>query len=324
MNERSFTEEQIMAWTAADIPSLIGKVAVVTGANGGLGLESAKDLGGAGAHVVMAARSQEKAKAAYDEIMAAHPEASLEIVRLDLGSLESVRAAAAEISEKHPKIDILINNAGLMAMPERRTADGFEMQFGVNHLGHWVFTAGLLRSLVAAPSARVVTVTSTAHHTGRAVNPENPNLEGNYGAWKAYGQSKLANYHFALGLQQEFEKRGLAARSLVAHPGLSHTNLQVHTHEQGGAGWSGGFFRWLAAATGMDADRGALPQLRAATDPNAKGGEMYAPRFVNNGDPVRRPILRRIGLQKAIDNLWAVSEELTGTKLEFDAATEAL
>lgn len=310
-----------MTWDTSDIPDLTGKVAVVTGANGGLGLESAKDLAGAGAHVVMAARTKEKAKAAYDEILSDHPDASLEIVRLDLGSLESVRAAAAEISEKHPRIDILINNAGIMAMPERRTEDGFEMQFGVNHLGHWVFTAGLLRSLLAAPSARVVTVTSTAHHFGRAVDPDNPNMEGNYGPWKAYGQSKLANYHFALGLQREFEKRGLAAQSLIAHPGLSHTNLQVHAHEQGGAGWNGPLWRWMAANTGMTADRGALPQLRAATDPSATGGEMYAPRYGNAGAPVRRPILRP-GRQKAIDTLWAVSEKMTGTPLDFDAATE--
>ncbi len=310
-----------MSWNVTDIPVLTGKVAVVTGANGGLGLESAKALAGAGAHLVMAARTQEKAKAAYDEILKSHPDASLEIVRLDLGSLESVRAAAAEISDKHPQVDILINNAGLMAMPERRTEDGFEMQFGVNHLGHWVFTAGLLRSLLAAPAGRVVTVTSTAHHMGRAVDPDNPNLDGSYGPWKAYGQSKLANYHFALGLQQEFEKRGLAAQSLVAHPGLSHTNLQVHTHEQGGAGWNGPLWRWMAANTGMKADRGALPQLRAATDPDAKGGEMYAPRFVNSGVPVRRPIVRP-GRQKAINDLWAVSEKMTGTTLDFDSAME--
>jgi len=309
-----------MSWTVEDIPNLSGEVAVVTGANSGLGLESAKALAGAGAHVVMAARTQEKAKAAYDEILEAHPESSLEIVRLDLASLDSVRAAAEDISEKHPQIDILINNAGLMAMPERRTEDGFEMQFGVNHLGHWVFTAGLLKSLLAAPAARVVTVTSTAHHMGRAVDPDNPNLEETYAPWKAYGQSKLANYHFALGLQQEFEKRGLPASSMVAHPGLSHTNLQVHTHEQGGAGRSAGFWRWLAARTGMHAHRGALPQLRAATDPDARGGEMYAPRFINAGAPVRRPILRRVGLQEAIDSLWDVSGKMTGTGLDFDSA----
>lgn len=309
-----------MSWNVSDIPNLDGKVAVVTGANSGLGLESAKALAGAGAHVVMAARNPDKAKLAHDKIVVVNPEASLEIVELDLGSLDSVRKATATISNEHPKIDILINNAGLMAMPERRTADGFEMQFGVNHLGHWVFTAGLLPSLLAADSARVVTVTSTAHHFSRAVDSENPNLDGNYTPWKGYGQSKLANYHFALGLQQEFDKRGLSAQSLVAHPGLSNTNLQKHTANEGGAGRSAGFWVALTERTGMDPARGALPQLRAATDPSATGGQMYAPRFINTGVPVQRPILRRVGLQDAIDNLWIVSETMTGTPLDFDSA----
>ena len=308
-----------MSWTTTDIPDLTGKVAVVTGANGGLGFESAKALAGAGAHVVMAARDQAKAETAYEAIRAAYPDASLEIVELDLGSLDSVRKAGDAIRVAHPVVDILMNNAGLMAMPESRTVDGFEMQFGVNHLGHWVFTNRLLPSLLAATAARIVTVTSTAHLTGRPVNPENPNHEGNYGPWKAYGHSKLANYHFALGLQHEFERRGLAAQSLVAHPGLSHTNLQVHTHAQGGGGWSAGLWKRMAAHTGMDADRGALSQLRAATDPEAKGGEMYAPRFVQAGVPVRRPILRP-GNARAIATLWKVSEELTGEALDFDGA----
>lgn len=311
-----------MSWTAVDIPDLSGKVAVVTGANGGLGLESAKALAGAGAHVVMAARNPDKARAAYDEILAAHPGASLEIVALDLGSLESVRSAAAAITGTHPAIDILINNAGLMAMPEGRTADGFETQFGVNHLGHWTFTAGLLPALLRADAARVVTITSTAHHIGRAVDPDDLNLEQGYEPWRAYGRSKLANYHFALGLQREFAQRGLAAQSLVAHPGLSHTNLQVNTVDQGGTGRSGEFWKRMAARFGMKADRGALPQLRAATDPKARGGQMYAPRFINNGAPVRRPILRRIGLDRAIATLWKVSEQATGAALDFDAALE--
>ena len=310
-----------MAWNASNIPNLDGKVAVVTGANGGLGLESAKALAGAGAHVVMAARNQEKATAARDEILAAHPEASLEIVELDLGSFESAKTAAAKISASYPKIDMLINNAGLMAMPERRTADGYEMQFGVNHLGHWLFTAGLLKSILAADAARVVTVTSTAHHAGRVVDPDNVNLDGNYSPWGAYGRAKLANFHFALGLQREFEKRGLKAQSLSAHPGLSHTNLQVHTNEQGGTGRSGPFWVWMAKYTGMSAAKGALPQLRAATDPAAEGGEFYGPRWVNNGAPIRRPVLRR-DVDEGIEKLWLVSERETGMKLDFEAAME--
>lgn len=306
-----------MAWSTSDIPNLGSRVAVVTGANSGLGLESARALAGAGAHVVMAARNQDKAAKAREDILASHPEASLEIVELDLGSFTSTRAAAANIASTHPKVDILINNAGLMAMPERRTEDGYEMQFGVNHLGHWLFTAGLLESILAADAARVVTVTSTAHHMGKPVDPDNVNLENDYSAWGAYGRAKLANFHFAIGLQREFEKHGVKAESLAAHPGLSHTNLQVHTAAEGGAGRSAGFWKWTAAKTGMSSARGALSQLRAATDPQAKGGEFYGPRWGNFGDPVRKPILRR-DIDKGIEKLWLVSERETGTAFDFD------
>ena len=307
-----------MPWTETDIPNLSGRTAVVTGANGGLGFESAKALAGAGGRVVMAARDQEKAQAAFDEIKATVPDASLEIVELDLGSQTSTQNAAETIAKRHPTVDILINNAGLMAIPERRTDDGFEMQLGVNHFGHWTFTAGLLPSLLAADAARVVTVTSTAHHLGRPIDPDNVSMEDNYSAWGAYGRAKLANYHFALGLQNEFGVRGLTAQSLVAHPGLSHTNLQIHTNAQGGAGWMGPFWEWMAAHTGMNAARGALPQLRAATDPNAQGGEFYGPRFVNNGPAVRLPVMRP-GNDNAIATLWEVSERETGVTLDFDA-----
>ena len=153
---------------------------------------------------------------------------------------------------------------------------------------------------------------------GRRIDPENPNLEGTYGPWRAYGQSKLANYHFAIGLHRELKRRGLTAESLSAHPGLSHTNLQVRTSELGGAGRSGLFFERMAAMRGMDPEHGALPQLRAATDPEAKGGQLYAPRFINTGAAVRRPIFRRIGLKKSIQVLWRVSEQLTGESLRFD------
>lgn len=309
-----------MSWTREDIPDLSGRVAVVTGANGGLGLETAAALAGAGAHVVMAAHSQEKARNASAEILGAHPDASLEIVELDLASLDSVRKAGEAISANHSSVDVLVNNAGVMAMPEGRTSDGFETQLGINHLGHWVLTAELLPSLLAADGARVVSVTSTAHHLGRRIDPDNPNLEGNYEPWRAYFQSKLANYHFALGLQREFARRRLSTQSLMAHPGLSRTNLQVHTVEQGGGGRWGTVFEQRAAKSGMDPAAGALPQIRAATDPNARGGQMYAPRFIQTGPPVRRPIMRRIGLDAAIANLWVVSEQMTRAPLDVDAA----
>jgi NAD(P)-dependent dehydrogenase (short-subunit alcohol dehydrogenase family) len=327
MNEHSviqFSEETLaMSWTAADIPDQSGRVAVITGANGGLGQESARELARKGAHVVMAARNQEKAAAAEADIRAELPDASLEVIELDLGSLDSVRAAAAKILADHGTIDLLLNNAGLMAMPESRTADGFEMQFGVNHLGHWTLTARLLPAILAAPAPRVVTVTSTAHHMGRAINPSNPHLEGNYGPWKSYGQSKLANFHFGLGLQKEFERAGVQAQSLIAHPGLSNTDLQARTTRENEGDFWGKFFHKMTTTSGMKPAYGALSQLRAATDPDAKGGEFYGPLWVNSGPPVRKPIFRVVGMDSAIAKLWQVSERETGETLTVSPAAAA-
>jgi NAD(P)-dependent dehydrogenase (short-subunit alcohol dehydrogenase family) len=214
-----------------------------------------------------------------------------------------------------------VNNAGVMAMPQRTTADGFEMQFGVDHLGHWAFTAHLLPALLKAPAARVVTVTSTARHRAlRGLDPADPHLRRNYGAWSAYAQAKMANFHFGLGMQQQFSRAGVSASSLIAHPGLSNTDLQARSVREGGAGWVGAFFEALTARSGMTPFEGARPQLRAATDPRARGGELYAPRFGSHGPAVRRPILRRFDLQKQIDVLWQVSERETGIPLDVTAA----
>src|SRR5881394_1220699 len=309
-----------MSWGAADIPDLSGRTAVVTGANGGLGLETSRALARAGAHVVMVARNQEKAAMAEDEILCDAPGASLEGVALDLGSQDSVRAAAERILAMHPAIDILVNNAGVMGIPERRTVDGFEMQFGVDHLGHWSLTALLMPALLRAPAARIVTVTSTAHHMGRAVDPANPHLEGKYGPWRAYGQAKLANFHFGLGLHRALRGVGAGAASLIAHPGLSNTELQAVSVAETDGGLSQRFFHGLAGSTGMSPAQGALSRLRAATDPGAKSGQFYGPLFINNGPPVRKPILRRLGMNRAIERLWEVSERETGLKLEVGAS----
>jgi NAD(P)-dependent dehydrogenase (short-subunit alcohol dehydrogenase family) len=310
-------------WSAADIPDQRGRIAVVTGANGGLGLETARQLAGKGAHVVMAVRNQNKAAAAIDEIRTAAPDAALELVALDLASQASVRAAAGQIVAAHKNIDLLINNAGIMGIPEAKTADGFELQFGVDHLGHWSLTALLLPALLRTPGARIVTVTSTAHHMGRAVNPANPHLHGRYRPWRAYGQAKLANFHFGIGLQRELERAGASTASLIAHPGLSNTELQAVSVQESGGGASQRFFLILARSTGMSAADGALSQLRAATDPAAKGGEFYGPLFVNNGPPVRKPIVRRLGLDKAIGALWQVSERETGLAIDVRASAAA-
>jgi NAD(P)-dependent dehydrogenase (short-subunit alcohol dehydrogenase family) len=318
MNNHS--EEPKMTWTTADIPDQTGRTAVVTGANGGLGLETARALGAAGAHVVMAVRNQEKAGAAVEDIHRTAPEASLELVALDLSSQASVREAAEQILAAHPRLEILVNNAGVMGIPERKTADGFEMQFGTNHLGHWSLTALLMPALLRPGGARVVTVTSTAHHMGRAVDTNNPHLHGRYRPWRAYGQSKLANFHFGIGLEREFEAARAPAASLIAHPGLSNTDLQAVSVQETGGGASQRFFHMLAGRTGMTPAEGALPQLRAATDPAAKGGEFYAPKYVNSGPPVRRSIYRRVGLDSAIARLWEVSERETAIKLDVRGA----
>jgi NAD(P)-dependent dehydrogenase (short-subunit alcohol dehydrogenase family) len=254
---------------------------------------------------VMAARDQDKAASARASVAG-----SAEVVPLDLASQASVRSAAEAILATHERIDLLVNNAGVMGIPERRTEDGFEMQLGVNHLGHWTLTALLLPALQRAGAARIVTVTSTAHHMGRPVDPANPHLEGRYQPWRAYGQSKLANYHFALGLHERLD-----VASLLAHPGLSNTDLQAVSVRETGGGRSQRFFHMLASRTGMSAEVGARPQLRAATDPEAQSGEFYVPRWFNAGAPVRRPILRRVRLDRNIARLWEVSERETGVAI---------
>jgi NAD(P)-dependent dehydrogenase (short-subunit alcohol dehydrogenase family) len=313
-----------MSWTADDIPDQTGRTAVVTGANGGLGLETAKALAAKGAHVVMAARDQIKAGAAEHEIRSHAPEASLEIVTLDLGDQSSVTEAAAAIARSHPVLDLLVNNAGVMAMPERTTADGYEMQLGVNHLGHWTFTAcllaPLLRSAAEGRHPRVVTVTSVARFSGGPVDPSNPHLVGRYDPWRAYGQSKLANFYFGLGLQEQAERAGVDLASLLAHPGLSNTDLQSRASREGGAGFSGTFFDRLTDVAGMSPEAGARMQLRAATDPEAEGGQLYGPAFAAFGPTVKRPILRKLDLQARIDQLWEVSERETGVRLDIAEA----
>ena len=309
-----------MVWTERDIPDLTGRTAVVTGANGGLGLQTALALAGAGAHVVLAARDAVKTAEAEARILVSHPSASLEVVPLDLGDLSMVAAAAQMLLARHERVDLLVNNAGVMAMPQRTTADGFEMQLGVNHLGHWALTAHLLPALLRAPAARVVTVTSTARHRARRLDPADPHMKRNYGPWASYARSKMANLHFGLGLQQRFASAGVRAMSLLAHPGLTNTDLQARAVREGGAGWVGAFFEVMTARSGMSPFDGARPQLRAATDPRARGGELYAPRYGSHGPAVRRLILRRLHLQDQIDILWQVSERETGIPLNVAPA----
>jgi NAD(P)-dependent dehydrogenase (short-subunit alcohol dehydrogenase family) len=304
-----------MAWTAARIPDQSGAVAVVTGANGGLGREVARELARKGGHVVMAARDQAKAEAAVASIRDQVPGASLELQPLNLASQASVREAAKRVLAGHGRIDVLVNNAGLMAIPERRTEDGFEMQLAVNHLGHFTLTALLLPALLAGDGAHVVSVTSTGRHTG-PLDPANPHLAGSYEPWRAYGQSKLASVHFALELDRRFRAAGTPARSIVVHPGFANTDLQARSVRETGGGRSQRFFRAAVRRYGMTPAQGALCLLRAATDPGAVGGALYTPRWVNWGPPVRRPLLRRTRDRDAMTTLWQVSERETGTTFD--------
>jgi NAD(P)-dependent dehydrogenase (short-subunit alcohol dehydrogenase family) len=231
-----------------------------------------------------------------------------------------VRAAEAAITSAHPEVDLLVNNAGVMGISERRTEDGFEMQLAVNHLGHFALTALLLSSLLRSPAARVVSVTSTGRHTPRGLDPDNPHLVGRYEPWRAYGQSKLANVHFALELDRRFRAAGVPARSLVAHPGFANTDLQARSVRETGGGRSQRFFRAAVMRYGMTPAQGALPLLRAATDPSASGGSLYTPRWVNWGPPVRRPLVARSRSRRAMRTLWEVSERETGTRFEVAGA----
>ncbi len=301
-----------MAWTTADILDQSRRVAVVTGANGGLGLEVAKELARRGGHVVMAARDQAKAEAARESIRGEISDASLELQPLDLASQGSVGEAAASILADHPRIDILVKNAGVMGILERRTEDGFETQLAVNHLGHFALTAQLLPALLQSTGARVVSVTSTGRHAGRAVDPANPHLSVRYDPWRAYGQSKLANVHFALELDRRFRAAGVPARSIVVHPGFTNTDLQARSVRETGGGRSQRFFHAAVRRVGMTPAQGALPLLRAATDPRAVGGALYTPQWVNWGAPVRRPLFGRSWNRDAMATLWEVSERETG------------
>jgi len=306
-----------MAWTTAEIPDLTGKVAVVTGANTGLGYQTTRALAGAGAKVVIAARNLEKAETSRTKVLEENPDAQLEILEIDLASLASVARAAGELVARQPSVDILVNNAGVMAIPQRETSDGFEMQFGVNHLGHFALTAPLWPALVPGDGARIVAITSFARRYRGRFDPPDPPVAGEYNRWKAYGQSKMANLRFALELDRRANRAGLPIASLVAHPGLAHTNLlgeRTRYEPRGLRRRLAG--RWVERF-GMEASRGALSQVRAATDPAVGGGRLYAPRFVVNGASVRRPLLPWTRHTNQLELLWEVSEQMTGIRFEI-------
>ncbi len=301
------TDEQ---WTAADLPDLQGRTAVVTGANTGLGFEVAKALAVRGAGVVLACRDAAKAQDAADRIRAAAPGAPVRVLRVDLGSLASVREAAGQLRVGFPQLDLLINNAGVMMPPYGRTEDGFELQLGTNHLGHFALTGLVLDRLLAAPGSRIVTVSSVGHRMGD-IYFDDLHFERGYRRMRAYGQSKLANLMFTYELQRRLAAAGAALSALAAHPGSSWTELQRHLPF-----WMNAVGRVLPS---HGPALGALPALRAATDPAARGGEYYGPGGWNEwtGTPVRVESSARSRDIDAQHRLWDLSEQLTGVTFQI-------
>ncbi len=293
-------------WTAADIPDQSGRVAVITGANSGLGFETARELARAGASVVLAVRSLDRGKAAIADIRAEQPDADLQLQELDLASLDSIRTAANEVLSNFDRIDLLINNAGVMYTPRQQTADGFEMQFGTNHLGHFAWTGQLLDRALAVEGSRIVTVSSVGHRIRSKIDFDDLNAERGYNRVAAYGRSKLANLLFTYELQRRLEAAKAPTVALAAHPGGSDTELGRHIP---GARFAGPLLTWVAQSAAM----GALPTLRAATDLSARGGQYYGPDgfMETRGHPVVVESSDRSHEVETQQRLWAASEQLT-------------
>jgi NAD(P)-dependent dehydrogenase (short-subunit alcohol dehydrogenase family) len=296
-----------MPWTAGDIPGLEGRDAIVTGANSGLGLQIALQLARHGARVVLAVRDTGRGDEAAGRIRKEAPDAELEVARLDLADLGSVRQFARWYASTHDGLDLLVNNAGVMALPRRETKDGFEMQLGTNHLGHFALTGLLLPGLLARPGARVVTMSSGAHGFGR-IRFENLQGERHYQRWLAYGQSKLANLLFAFELARRAAIAGRDLTSAAAHPGYAATNLQLQS------GRFTGFWSLANRVFAQSDAQGALPALYAATMPDVTGGEYFGPDGVGGtrGHPARASTTKAARDLALMLRLWEVSEELTG------------
>ena len=296
-------------WTGACVPELGGRVAVVTGANTGVGYETVRVLAERGATVVLACRSEEKARVAARRLKAGR----VETARLDLASLAEIRRAAEEIGARHGRIDLLINNAGVMDTPYGATADGFELQLGINHLGHFALTGLLLPALLAAPGSRVVNVSSLAHRRGR-MNFADLGYTRHYKPNAAYCRSKLANLLFTFALQRRLVAVGASTIALAAHPGYARTELFRHESASYRV-----VYALVAPLITHSAAGGALPSLRAATDPSARGGEYYGPGGAgeHTGDPVLVSASSKahdVGVQ---ERLWSESEKLTGVAFSF-------
>jgi NAD(P)-dependent dehydrogenase (short-subunit alcohol dehydrogenase family) len=301
-------------WTADQMPDLTGRVVIVTGGNIGLGYESVLALAKKGAEVVMASRNMDKANAARREILAQVPDGKVAVMQIDLSDLASVRAFAEEFRSCYDRLDILMNNAGLMIPPYGTTKDGFETQFGVNHLGHFALTGLLLDMILATPNSRVVTVSSNAYRGGR-INFDDLQSKQKYSAWGAYSQSKVANIHFMRELQLRLDAIRSSTISVSAHPGYSATDLQ-NPQKVSGVPFAGLITSIANRFFAQSAAMGALSQLYAATAPDVKGGDFFGPDKGMRGHPTLTELLPHAMDRSVESRLWAVSEALTGVKFE--------
>ena len=301
-------------WTSKDIPDLSGKLVIVTGATGGLGLETARELAAAGAEVVLAGRNPEKGAKAETAIREKTPHANVRFEQVDLASLASIAAFSDRLLAQGRPIDILINHAGVMALPKRQvTADGFEMQFGTNYLSHFALTGRLLPLLIAS-QARVVQLSSMAHRGGR-ISLNDLNYEQDYKPWPVYQQSKLAMLMFAIELDRRSQIHGWDLTSVAAHPGFARTDLIANGPAQSGAGgWMMAVGRVLQPLISHSAADGALPTVMAATLPTAKGADYYGPQRLMEmkGPPGLAEIKPQAWDADVAARLWTASEQLTG------------
>jgi len=311
----SFKRSIMEKWTIENISDQSGKVMVVTGGNSGLGYESIKALAGKGATVVLASRNVQKGEAAKAEILKEHPGGKIEVLPLDLMDLNSVRAFVKLFKDKYDRLDVLLNNAGIMTTPYFTTKDGFEGQMGTNHLGHFALTGLLMDLLGKTPQARVVNVSSGAHRFGK-MDFDNLLFEKgkDYSPMKAYGRSKLSNLLFTYELQRLFREHNMNAIAVASHPGGSRTNLDRHIN---GKVWY--YLLWpIFRLTTMSQSQGALPQIRAAVDPEVTGGQYYGPHRNMTGYPIVVESNKASHNMDDARKLWEMSEKLTGISFTFE------
>ncbi|MBZ0263863.1 SDR family NAD(P)-dependent oxidoreductase [bacterium] len=297
-------------WTASDIPDQNGRITIVTGANSGIGLETARELARKGAKTILAVRDRDKGDVAAEDIHSEIPNSDIEVWILDLSSLQSVKDFAEKFKKEYDHLDLLINNAGVMMPPYSKTADGYELQFGTNHLGHFALTAHLFDLLQKTKGSRVVNVSSMAHNWGK-VNFDDLNSEKNYNRQEAYGQSKLANLYFTFEMQRRLKRAGKSSPIVTAaHPGWTATNLQKHNK----------LFQILNPFFSQKPPMGALPTLRAAIDSEARGSEYYGPKGFKEikGYPVKVDSNKLSKDETIAKQLWVVSEKVTGVEFKIE------